>query len=185
MNKLKEKFIQLGYAVVIENELGISMVKEDISTCLLILQDYDEKHFYLDSELRKPMSSKFSFADKGTFCIFINPGELYKIEELEADEYNAIKIHESHVDCVPHRKEDILITFKPIESVEDILAPDSPGYTINPLKKIDGIGSQDFFRYLSTAKDGDVVMYPRIISGMMLSWFRYVAQKQYIIKLEN
>lgn len=179
MEKLKNKFTKLGYETVVENETGISMVKEDVSTCLIILQDYDENQLYDDSELRKPLNSKFSFAEKGTICVFVNHDESIEIEDIEADNYYALKVHESHADCIPHRKEDIRITFKPIESLEGILAPAPSSYVISPFRKMDGLMSQDFYRYLANAKDGDVVRYPEIISGMMLSWFRYVANKQY------
>lgn len=182
MKNLKEKFTKLGYKQVTENEFGISMVKEDISTCLIILKDYDKNQLYNDSELRSPLDSRFSFAQKGTICVFINHDESLEIEDIEADEFNALKVHESHIDCIPHRKEDISIVFKPIESIESILVPAPSSYVISPFRKMDGLMSQDFYRYLANAKDGDVVRYPEIISGMMLSWFRYVANKQYSIQ---
>jgi len=188
LKPLQETFADFGYTTVVETELGVSMVREDIKQCLIILKEYDEEQVYFSSELREPLEKEYNFANKGTICIFLSHDPSTTIDEIEADVYYALKVHESHIDCIPHRKEDITITFKPIHTNSDFnesVISTEIAYVINPFQEMNGIMNQDFYLYLANAQDGDVVKYPMILDGMSLSWFRYVAGKQFNVVHEK
>jgi len=188
MQEIKSRLNSFGYTTVVESELGISLVNENLSTCVIILDMYDSEQLYKDSELRGPLENKYFFAEKGTICIFSKASEGMTIEEIERDEYHALKVHESHIDCIPSRKEDITIIFEPISTLNEYnnsILNENVAYVIDPFSKIDGLMSQGFYRYLATAKDGDIVKYPLIISGMTVSWLRYITQKFYKEELKR
>jgi hypothetical protein len=188
MQEIKDKLNKIGYTTVVESEAGISLVNENLSTCVIILDVYDPEQLYGDSELREPMEKKYSFAEKGTICVFSKAPEGLTIEEIERDEYHALKLHESHIDCIPSRKEDITIIFEPVKTLNEYnnsILNEEVAYVIDPFSKVDGLMSQGFYRYLANAKDGDIVKYPLIISGMTVSWLRYITQKFYKQELRS
>jgi len=145
--------------------------------CVIFLNKYDEKLTYSNSELRKPLEEKYNFATKGTICVFnIYDGDL---DELERDEYHAIKIHSNKLDILPSKlNKQLTITFKPT-----IEGGDKGDYVINPFVKMDGKANISFYEFLSTVDKNSVVNYPMIIDGMYLSWFRYVSNKIYNVEL--
>lgn len=183
LGDVKNKVVELGYVLVHYTEDGMSFVNEDLKTCLITLKNYDKSHLLMDSELRKPLE-KYSFSEKGTICIFTNSVE--SIEELERNEYHALKVHASHMDCIPSRKENITVKFSPVNSSNEFIEAffnEKVGYTISPFIKVDGLACQEFYKYLNQAKDGDLIKYPSILEGSMtLSWFRYIAGKFYNVE---
>lgn len=178
MLKTKKIILDKGYKIVKENELGVSFVKEDIKTCVILLENYDEEQLYSNSELRESLEKKYNFASKGTFCVFINFNG--NLEDIERDTFDAIKISSDKVDILPHNKnKDIILTFKPMTSINDT----DCDYVINPYEEFDGMFSINFYRFLATVKSDCIIKYPKIITGMYLSWFRYITDKYFTVKL--
>lgn len=144
---------------------------------------------YEDSELREPLEKKYSFATKGTICIFANPPEGKEIKDVEDDMYYAMRVWFMHSDCIPHRKEDITINIEPVKTLDAYTNLAHGGWkgstsgvkchVINPFEEMTGRKAQEYYRFLNNAKDGDLVMYPRIMDWQQISWLRYIAGKFY------
>lgn len=62
---------------------------------------------------------KERLSEKGTICVFSKAPKGMIIEEIERDEYHALKVHESHIDCIPSRKDDITIIFEPVKTLNE------------------------------------------------------------------
>jgi hypothetical protein len=192
---LKDQVLNLGYTIVVETEKGVSLVNEAVSTCVIVVDEFDEELLYSDSELREPLEDKYPFATKGTICIFATPNVGFSPEDIESSMYYALRVWAPRIDCIPHRKEDITINIKPIENVDvykKLIAGEWEGSTsgvkcfvVNPFREFDGTSAQDFYRFLNGANDGDLVMYPAAIGGMQVSWFRYIAGKFYNVNFEK
>jgi len=183
-----DKLINLGYKKVIDTKDGISLVKEDISMCVIIVENYEDHLVYNNSDLREPLENKYPFANKGTMCIFKNPPEGKSISDIEEDPYDAIKIWHKNMKCVPHRKDkDITVEILPIECSEDYdnvmdLRMRGECELIDPFSSVDGKCSQDIYKYLANLKKDGKIYYPKCLEDNHLGWLRYITNKFYTEK---
>jgi hypothetical protein len=177
MEEFKNKIIDRGYSIVEESEEGIAFVNEDTQFCAILLkfysdEDYDRRGFKLHDVLK----SKFSFAEKCTICIILD-SDIDK-EKLVRDEYFYCKILPERINILPIKSDkSVKIIFSPMDNASDV-----GDYTVNPFEPFDGLCSSNYIEFLSNAKDGNIVKYPKIVNN---SYFRYLAYKLYNIEVIN
>lgn len=181
MEQYKQQIIDRGYSIVEESEFGISFVNESAKFCVILLKQYwsQNKH---DAEfghsLHANLKKKFIYAEKCTILVInaLHPEESRTQEEIERDEYFFLKMFPENIQYLPKAEnKSTTINFSPMKSAED-----KGDYTVDPFDEFDGKCSGNFLKYLSQAKDGDVVKYPKIVDNR---FFRYWADKLYTIKM--
>lgn len=175
MEKYKQQIIDRCYSVITETEEGITFVNEDVQFCVILLKTYKgdddkEKGF----ELHKILKSKFSYAEKCTICVIIDTNE--DKEKIQRNEYFYSKIFTDRINILPIKSDkSIKISFS---SMKDVF--DTGDYTVNAFDYFDGLCCINYMEYLSKAKNGDIVKYPKIANN---SYFRYIANKLYSIEV--
>lgn len=173
MENYKKQITDRGYKVVSETEEGISFVNEDVKFCAILLKKYKEdgndKEY--GRELKKTLN--YSYAEKGTFCIIISTDD--DRDKIQRDPYFYVKIFTDKINILPIKEDkSITIIFMPMKDSSDV-----GDYTVNAFDHFDGLLSASYFEYLTNAKHGDIVKYPKIIDS---SFFRYHANKLYTIE---
>lgn len=183
MEEYKQQIINQGYQMVAETEDGVCFVNEAVNFSVILLKEYYSGHdtdAKAGHELHKILKDKYGFAEKSTICIIANvhPDEKRTLEKIQRDEYYFLKVFPEKISILPQtQNKNIKITFSPMTNEND-----KGNYFINPFEEFDGLCSGSFLEYLSTAKNGDVVKYPKIIST---SFFNYWGSKLYKIEIEK
>lgn len=186
MEKYKQQIIDRGYSVVAETEDGIAFANESASFSVILLKEYFSNHrsdAKAGHDLHRILKEKFWFAEKSTICVIasIHEDEGNPKEEIERNEYYFLKIFPEKIHILPQKQnKDIKIVFSPMENEKD-----TGDYCINPFDNFDGLCSANYLEYLSRAKDGDVIKYPKIISGMGTSFLNYWAYKLYQTEIQK
>lgn len=177
MDNYKQQILERGYEFVDETEDGSCYVNESVSFCVILLNEYFSRHktdAKAGHELHQILKNKYHFAEKSTICVIANVHieEDNEKEDIERNEYYFLKIFPERINILPKKQnKEIKIVFEPMLNEKDI-----GNYFINPFDYFDGLCSVNYLAYLSEAKDGDIVKYPKIISP---SFFNYWAYKLY------
>lgn len=183
MEEYKKQIIERGYELIAETEDGACFANESTSFCVILLKQYHSRcnsDKEAGHDLHKILKDKYQFAEKSTILVIasLHPDEGNSKEEIERNEYFFLKIFPERIHILPQKQnKEIKITFEPMNGEND-----TGNYHINPFDHFDGLCSANFLGYLTEAKNGDVVKYPKIISTSFFNYWAYKLYSTEIIK---
>ncbi len=139
---------------------------------VILLKEYNDINKSLAQDLHAELRKSYAYAEKCTICVVINyNGDR---EELERNEYFFLKIFADKINIIPAKSDKTkTISIVPIKDNSDLT-----GFFMDPYDHFDGLCIAKYVEFLSTANDGDVFKYPKIINP---SFLRYWAEKLFTV----
>lgn len=172
MENYIQQIVDRGYAIVEKTAQGVCFVNENTRFGVILVANYrsDGPDIERGHGLHEILKDKYGFTEKATICVIVDTD--CDKEALKKNEYYFVKIFADRINILPTKSDkSITVTFDPMVDIND-----HGNYYFNPFETVDGLVASNFIEYLSNAKSGDVVKYPKAVE---IRYFIYLAQKLY------